>query len=182
MTYKQDFIDENPYLTYSGKADNAYDGEGGGGGGYTLPTASADTLGGVKVGSGLSINEGGVLSENAFVITGDLAENSGNWTIANVSKTLNEIYSAINNGLIPIFIASRTVTGPSGINTTATYFHLDRIVKLNNVPSLISFSWSNHSMYNGQSNQLETWYIGGRIVDTQDNWAVEYFANTLQNQ
>ena len=34
---------------------------GGGGSSYTLPTTSADTLGGVKVGSGLSIN-GGVLS------------------------------------------------------------------------------------------------------------------------
>lgn len=29
---------------------------------YSLPTASADTLGGVKVGNGLSINENGVLS------------------------------------------------------------------------------------------------------------------------
>lgn len=35
---------------------------GGGGGGYELPIASADTLGGVKVGSNLSINESGVLS------------------------------------------------------------------------------------------------------------------------
>ena len=37
-------------------------GGGGGGGGYTLPIASADTLGGVKVGDGLSINASGVLS------------------------------------------------------------------------------------------------------------------------
>ena len=29
-----------------------------GGGSYTLPTASADTLGGIKVGSGLSITDG----------------------------------------------------------------------------------------------------------------------------
>lgn len=34
----------------------------GGGGSYTLPTASADTLGGVKVGSGLAIDSDGVLS------------------------------------------------------------------------------------------------------------------------
>lgn len=34
----------------------------GGGGGYTLPIASADELGGVKVGSNLSIDENGVLS------------------------------------------------------------------------------------------------------------------------
>ena len=30
--------------------------------GYTLPTASADTIGGVKVGNGLAIDENGVLS------------------------------------------------------------------------------------------------------------------------
>ena len=34
----------------------------GGGGGYVLPIASASTLGGIKVGSGLSINASGVLS------------------------------------------------------------------------------------------------------------------------
>jgi hypothetical protein len=38
------------------------EGGGGGGGGYVLPTASADTLGGVKVGENLSIDANGVLS------------------------------------------------------------------------------------------------------------------------
>ena len=37
----------------------------GGGGSYTLPTASADTLGGVKVGSGLTITNG-VLSADGI--------------------------------------------------------------------------------------------------------------------
>ena len=35
-----------------------FPGEGGGGSEYTLPTASASTLGGVKVGSGLTITDG----------------------------------------------------------------------------------------------------------------------------
>lgn len=34
---------------------------------YTLPTASADTLGGVKVGSGLTIAEDGALSASAQI-------------------------------------------------------------------------------------------------------------------
>lgn len=38
------------------------EGGGGGGGGYVLPTASANTLGGVKVGENLSIDANGVLS------------------------------------------------------------------------------------------------------------------------
>lgn len=37
-------------------------GGGGGGGGYTLPIASASVLGGIKVGTGLNIDGGGVLS------------------------------------------------------------------------------------------------------------------------
>lgn len=37
---------------------------GGGGGGYELPIASAGTLGGVKIGSGLSITSSGVLSSS----------------------------------------------------------------------------------------------------------------------
>ena len=39
------------------EVDN-FPGESGGGGSYTLPTASASTLGGVKVGSGLTITDG----------------------------------------------------------------------------------------------------------------------------
>lgn len=38
---------------------------GGGGGGYVLPIASDTTLGGIKVGSGLTINSGGTLSADA---------------------------------------------------------------------------------------------------------------------
>lgn len=37
-------------------------GSSGGGGSYTLPTASSSTLGGVKIGSGLTINTSGVVS------------------------------------------------------------------------------------------------------------------------
>ena len=43
-------------------AGDGFDSEGGGGSGYTLPVASANTLGGIKVGEGLSIDGQGVLS------------------------------------------------------------------------------------------------------------------------
>ena len=36
--------------------------DGGGGGSYTLPAATASTLGGVKVGTGLTVQEDGTLS------------------------------------------------------------------------------------------------------------------------
>lgn len=54
---KHTFVDENPYLVYNNENDATLDDVS-----FTLPTASADTLGGVKVGDGLSITEGGVLS------------------------------------------------------------------------------------------------------------------------
>lgn len=41
---------------------NKYKGNGGGGGGYVLPVATASRLGGIKVGSGLTIDGAGVLS------------------------------------------------------------------------------------------------------------------------
>ena len=44
------------------KADEGAEVEGFGGGGYTLPPATSDTLGGIKVGSGLSVEEDGTLS------------------------------------------------------------------------------------------------------------------------
>ena len=58
---KREFVDEYPYLVYTDKEDTAYNGSGGSG---SIPIASADTLGGVKVGEGLSITEEGVLSAN----------------------------------------------------------------------------------------------------------------------
>lgn len=39
------------------------------GGGYVLPTATAERLGGVKVGNGLSVDESGVLSANVTPYT-----------------------------------------------------------------------------------------------------------------
>ena len=49
---------------------------GGGGGGYVLPTATANRLGGIKVGSGLSVDSGGTLSAEGggdYVIVDDLS-------------------------------------------------------------------------------------------------------------
>lgn len=45
---------------------------GGGGGGYVLPVASQSTLGGVKVGEGLSIDSGGTLTAEGGVVQYDL--------------------------------------------------------------------------------------------------------------
>ena len=114
---KHEFIDDNPYITYTGKPDTAYDGEGGGGGGggYTLPIASANTLGGVKVGDGLEIAESGVLSvddENEAQIAVAYMPNSDiGWQIlGDFEKCLDAIK---NNKPFIAFIA--------GVNPSGTY-------------------------------------------------------------
>lgn len=64
----------------SGDVTISVSGGGSSGGSYTLPTASSSTLGGVKIGSGLTINTSGVLSADvtastltAYAKTTDLA-------------------------------------------------------------------------------------------------------------
>lgn len=56
----------HPFTT--GGGDGGSDGGGGGGITYTLPIASSTTLGGVKIGEGLAIDENGVLSVTATVV------------------------------------------------------------------------------------------------------------------
>lgn len=53
----------------NGNVSISVSGGSGGGGNYTLPTASSSTLGGVKVGSGLTINTSGVLSADVTAST-----------------------------------------------------------------------------------------------------------------
>lgn len=68
----------------------------GGGGSYVLPTASADTLGGVKVGNNLSINENGALSAPAPLIKGDYIKISQNVISVDKNKYGDVIYKFID--------------------------------------------------------------------------------------
>lgn len=62
------------------------------GGGYELPVASASTLGGVKIGDGLSITEGGVLSAAAGggFSSETLYSNSASSTTCALSKPITD--------------------------------------------------------------------------------------------
>ena len=77
-------------------------------GGYTLPTASANVLGGVKVGSGLAIDGSGVLSASggaSLIYDGDITSQFtfGNPTAAS-SCTVNRITSySLNNACFVTF-------------------------------------------------------------------------------
>ena len=66
---------------------------GGSGGGYTLPTASADSLGGVKVGAGLTITDG-VLSANGVTPAAAQADSEAT-TIAALKTDFNALLAAL---------------------------------------------------------------------------------------
>ena len=76
-----------------------------GGGSYTLPTASSSTLGGVKIGSGLTINTSGVVSADvtastltAYAKTTDLSAvaTSGNYNDLSNKPTIPAAYTLPN--------------------------------------------------------------------------------------
>lgn len=68
-------------ISETGEMEISYDGDSwitvlGSGGAYTLPAATADTLGGIRIGEGLAIDENGVLSVTAAV-TEELPDGDG---------------------------------------------------------------------------------------------------------
>ena len=82
-----------------------FPGGGGGGDSYTLPTASASTLGGVKVGSGLTITDG-VLSADGVTPAAAQADSTAT-TIAALKEDFNTLLAALRTaGLLAAAAAS----------------------------------------------------------------------------
>ena len=69
-------------------------GGGGGGNGYTLPAATTSTLGGIKVGSGLSITAEGVLSADGITPAAAQADSEAT-TIARLKTDFNALLAAL---------------------------------------------------------------------------------------
>ena len=83
--------------------------EGGGGSGYTLPAATASTLGGIKVGNGLSITAEGVLSADGITPAAAQADSEAT-TIATLKADFNALLAALRTaGLL-----AETTAEPSG--------------------------------------------------------------------
>lgn len=71
-----------------------FPGGGGGGGSYTLPPATASTLGGIKVGSGLSVTAEGVLSADGVTPASAQADSTAT-TIAALKEDFNALLAAL---------------------------------------------------------------------------------------
>lgn len=100
---KHEFVDDYPYLAYASEADTvAGSGEGGSGGGgsYTLPVASADTLGGVKIGSGLAIDSDGVLSSSGGASINIVEVRENNQNQREIAETAENLYQKLLSGVV----------------------------------------------------------------------------------
>ena len=84
------------------------------GGSYTRQTASADTLGGIKVGSNLTINANGVLSADQGTIVFETTYNAS----TNKAATMSDVTAAVQ-GIGTVF----TIKG-----TKATYAEIEAVV------------------------------------------------------
>ena len=73
---------------------NGIAGSGGGGSSYVLPAATSTTLGGIKVGSGLSVTSDGTLSASGGSGTGD----SNWWTVTDDYYTPDQLSTGLSNG------------------------------------------------------------------------------------
>ena len=86
--------------------------EGGGGSGYTLPAATASTLGGIKVGNGLSITAEGVLSADGITPAAAQADSEAT-TIATLKADFNALLAALRTaGLLAATTAEPSGTDP----------------------------------------------------------------------
>ena len=92
---KHAFVDDYPYLVYTDNVNNVYINNGFG----ELPIASANKLGCVRVGSGLEINEQGILfisgSGNDYQITVENGE---------INKSFNDLLAMLREGGKPYIL------------------------------------------------------------------------------
>ena len=73
---------------------NGIAGSGGGGSSYVLPAATTTTLGGIKVGTGLSVTFDGTLSASGGSSAGD----NNWWTLSSNSYTADQLTTGVSNG------------------------------------------------------------------------------------
>lgn len=135
---KHEFVDDYPYLAYASEVDTiAGDGEGGGEGGgseYVLPVASADTLGGVKIGDGLGIDSVGTLNVTNLMlqVTHDTANDK-----YVLDHTFDEIKTAFATGG-KVFIFDNNIVLPGAVKKS--YILMEGMFIENDGGGVVGFS------------------------------------------
>jgi hypothetical protein len=90
--------------------------DGGEGAAYTLPAATSSTLGGIKVGAGLSITQEGVLSADGITPAAYQADSEAT-TIAQLKESFNTLLAALRTAGLMAAQAAETPAEPGGGGT-----------------------------------------------------------------
>ena len=125
----------------SGDVTISVSGGGSSGGSYTLPTASSSTLGGVKIGSGLTINTSGVLSADVTSSTLTAYAKTADLSAVAKSGSYNDL---TNKPTIPIAYtlpaASSSVMGGVKVGNNISVTSGTISVTKNNVTSALGYT------------------------------------------
>lgn len=174
--------------------DSGYWSQLNGGGSYTLPTASASTLGGIKVGIGLSIDGSGVLSSSikGFAAVGTTSGEYPNFTLTASGYTLTDgdmiliklhenalggYFTSLNindSGDIPVADCySRPIYGPAGIWVELLYMEIMPEVSLFQIVNILKPYTATESTSDPSSSDDEMRYFfkGSLWINTTTNAA-----------
>ena len=153
-----------PFRKKDGSVTNISDAMSGGGG-QSLPIASESTLGGIKVGSGLTINSSGVLSASGG---GGGGGNSG--------VVYVEFTRGIGTGQNAIDVSSYKPTENSILIGYITNF------PYNNIAGQISFQGLTYSPSNGQlTNGVPTIFIQSSVARSDLKFSSIWFVPDMDN-
>ena len=140
---------------------------GGGGGGYVLPVATDSRLGGVKVGSGLTITNEGVLSSNG----GGTDPNAQHWFTAETKSAAESLTGLTEGDVVVIPAHNENVPAPDDFYNAISYWGWSFIEALNNTSvgfgfninnggnASIVFTKADNPYYDGESNPYECMVI-----------------------
>lgn len=138
---------------------------------YTLPTASSSTLGGVKVGSGLSISNG-VLSTGNYVSNVEAGSPSTDWQSAYVPLTISyrDGSTSTENISLPMVVAevSSTQKGSAGLMYAADKKKLD---SLSATPNMIK-SRNSYVQCNMSDDNIDVYAPGCNVTVQSDIFLV----------
>lgn len=130
---------------------------------YTLPIASTDTLGGIKVGGGLTINSSGVLSATG----GGVADSVDIENVAGLNSSWLTLLQSAPSRYVTTDPTWEQVTGKPEFATVATTGSYNDLTNKPTIPSLSGYAtqtWANSQFYPLNGKGHLSFDISGRPV------------------
>ena len=131
---------------------------GGGGGGYVLPTATAERLGGVKIGSGISVEEDGTISASGSGGTSDYTDLTNKPSINGVTLSGNKTTSDLG-------INADNVMMSDGV--TSVEEAVDELTEALTIGTVVTDGVAS----------LDTWLVTDAPIESTGLYSVMYVSN-----